>query len=307
MENQKQEALSLVSGRLGKIVWWQLPTPFPDFRREEFEAIFQAAGLSRAVPRKPLPKTSLGRAVATIPSRFARKHFRGNQGEDVYAISVVDPEGENRVRYQQIGWFAAAADGSLGYHIDSASGAEDAFLSVVQEYYRSATIVNSTDLSSALAYAMNGRRRAPLLGAVPLRGNTGGVYYVPNQNADALMRLRDALAEKGVCEITTFDLADYPNDRLQVEQSATESFARRTSEIIADLDGLKERASKAGEWDEKLFKSYQERFSALETAAGFYSELSVGLGERLTQKVQAARQEILTAAMNSIGTFAAAS
>src|SRR5690606_25459471 len=110
---------------------------------------------------------------------------------------------------------------------------------IAQRYAELQEWITVTEVGSVLINALRGRRRDVGLCAVNLRGESGGVYFVPAVNVDRLSALAaamDVLGQAGA--VTVWPVPRGDRTVAQAQQAAASDFGARLAEAQADLDRL---------------------------------------------------------------------
>lgn len=178
---------------IGVVAFWSLR----GFRMDRalFSQELEALGLKGATGTTIQPSAALTIAAHDWCSVAPRKRLLWRVPTGV-ALLEGELEGARRVNVQQLGTVSVNADG-LGLEVkgmaDTPQG--EATRALMQASWESAmTTAGTAEASAALVRCMKGTRRNAMLSAVPLRGDSGGVYFVPQKNVPTYLRVK-ALVE----------------------------------------------------------------------------------------------------------------
>lgn len=232
---------------MGAVVMWALSgvkTP-----RAELRQAMEDIGLGKAVGKDPRPTRLLGKAVDACRSNAKGLLFRrlgrerwaiveevadGEQLGHKHSITLMvtrpDPDKDEWVPEAQM---APEANCDVNYATPDAHGLADRVIAAYEDVRLNAS---TEDLSKMLTAAMVGTAVTPMLGAVSLRENTGGVYFVPGASVAQVLQLK-ALVERlgGGSHLTALTLYGDQANLDEAAHAARASFTVKLNELKGEL------------------------------------------------------------------------
>lgn len=266
-------AAAASGGVIGAITFWSLRGA--RMRRAELRAALEPLQLGMAMPKDPKPQALLRMAIeharkvapGTVFDRVAH-----NTAEIVYAVSArqTDEAAEVAQYQQRTRVRLHRASGALTLE----DPADPVLQTVAQRYAELQEWITVTEVGSVLINALRGRRKDMGLCAVNLRGESGGVYFVPATNVDRLTALAaamDVLGQQGA--LTVWPVPRGDRALAQAQQAAASDFGARLAEARQDLQQLLAEVDVADEGAQGRVLARAAAFQQLRTRVDLYAEL----------------------------------
>lgn len=225
---------------VGAITMWSLSgvrVPRADLR-----AAFETMGLGEAVPRDPSFGALLNRACQSarrgnpniVFDKVAEDHAKV-----VFALSDRSKDASSaRVEYaQRVRIAVNKATGSVLLEDE-----DDATLQRVAALYaEERDFAGTDDLSAILVNCMNGRTHDELLNAVNLRGQAGGVYFVPETKLAKLYALQSWVCGQAHSELTVWEVTGSHAHLAQAARAATHAFSAKLDTLRRDVEAFAQK------------------------------------------------------------------
>lgn len=288
---------------IGAIVFWALRDV--RVRRADMRAAFEAVGLGAAVQRDPSPAACLSRAVQAAkigrPTvRFERVRDDAAIATEALSLVAMDASAET-ASYLQVGRVSvdkttaqiATGRDSMPYMTAEDEKIADRALQAASDAYHEAREWGSTtDLGHALKQAMYGRARSLLLGAVNLRGQSGGVYYVRESKLAAVEELAAWVSLHAYGELTILRLTD--DGAETVGRAARATILDRVAEVTGGLDELVEKIRTSSEDElDRVLEPTLARFDLISQQVDLYADVLGATRDDLVAKANAAKAAIM--------------
>lgn len=199
--DQARTLLGQGAHTVAAMCWWSLDGV--RVRRADLRAELTALGLGKAVQRDPAPHATLARAVRAADARcegVVADRVGGRRWALLASRTETAADGETLVLHDHV-ITLGTQDGELvaaavpGVAVTPAVGAAAAI--IAEEYRERREWMHGSELGATLVRALRGNGRRSLLGALSLRGRTGGVYLVPAGSLPALRALREVVQRAG--------------------------------------------------------------------------------------------------------------
>ena len=236
--SQSLNQAAATTGILGAVAFWTLRGA--RMRRDDLRVALDAIGLGFAMPKDPKTQALLRMAV-----EHAKKAQPGlvfdrvtqTATEIVYAMSeratddvteLAQYQHRTRVRLNR-------TTGALTLEDTQ----DPALLAVAAKYSDLREWISVTEVGTVLINALRGRVKNAGLCAVNLRGDSGGVYFVPAQFVDQLTALAgviDGLGQVGALTVWPVPLGD--RAATQALTAAKTDFGARMTEAAGDAQAL---------------------------------------------------------------------
>lgn len=290
------ESVETIKNRhgIGAVVFWALHDV--RVRRADMRATFEAQGLGAAVQRDPSPSACLTRAVSRAavgrPAvRFERVRDDGAVATEALSVLATDAATETAT-YTQIG--TISVDKQTGAVAFSKNGDDyGALEAAAGEYHEAREWCSTADLGAALKIAMYGRARNLLLGAVNLRGQSGGVYYVRESRMGAVEALAAWIDASGFGKLTILRITEEGSG--QVGNAARSTILERIAEVTSGLDELVEKINGASEDElDRILEPTLARFDLISQQVDLYADVLGLAREELIGKADLAKKAILS-------------
>lgn len=215
---------------LGCIVYWSLR----GFRenREDFRSAMQAMGLEAAVGRPMSASAAMTRALEVWRrGRGWAAHRRLSTG-NVALVCFQEEEGSLRPRHV---WTVSRDGAQIAEGPDHklappemATDMRDGLLAALNEVRAYAS---TADLSEAMTTALQGTRKDPMLASANLRGEAGGVYFVPEAKCAQLDALKNYVESRSASRISRFWITTAADNAEAVQQAVQQTVADELVEL----------------------------------------------------------------------------
>jgi hypothetical protein len=220
---------------VGALAMWSLRDVF--VARDQLRAAFESMGLGDAVPRDPSFSACLTRACERVrkgkPGIVFDKVAETPE-RSVFAVSDrTKDESSATVRYdQRVRIAVAKATGALELE-DQLDGT---LLAVAEAYQDILTYAGTEDLSACLSRAMHGKGTDSLLCATNLRGEAGGVYFVPAEKLATLQTLASWVGEQGESEFSVWQVTGSHQHLAQAARAAKTAFSAKLDTLRREVE-----------------------------------------------------------------------
>jgi hypothetical protein len=220
---------------VGALAMWSLRDVVVE--RSALRAEFERLGLGEAVPRDPSWSACLTRACERVrkgkPGIVFDKVAETVE-RTVYALSDRSKdEASATVSYQQrVRISVSKSDGALLLE----DPLDATLLAVAEAYQEILTYAGTDDLSACLSRAMTGRTHDPLLSAVNLRGEAGGVYFVPAERLATLQALAAWVSSQGASEFSVWEVSGSHQHLAQAARAATAAFSTKLDSLRREVE-----------------------------------------------------------------------
>jgi len=308
--NAQQQIQSVLRGHgqhiVGALAMWSLSGVFVE--RSALRSEFERLGLGEAVPRDPSYAACLGRAC--------ERTRKGKPG--IVFDKVADLEGS--VVYALSDRSKDAASATVSYSqrvrisVEKATGAlllEDpldaTLLAVAEAYQEILTYAGTDDLSACISRAMNGRTHDPLLSAVNLRGEAGGVYFVPAERLATLQALAAWVGSQGESDFSVWEVSGSHQHLAQAAKAATHAFSARLDALRREVEVFAAKTrSEAGSEDAQTQAQLdasiglrRERYEQLAAQVETYADVLGAKRDELLASIGEARDALRLAILGA--------
>jgi len=295
------------AGIIGSVTFWSLRGV--SVRRADLRAELAAIGLGFAMPKDPKPQAVLRTAVESV-RRASNESIVFDRVSDtptevVYASSARRTD-ETTERAEYVHRTRVRVSKATGA-IQLEDSTDDVSRAVEAEYLRLRDWMPTAEFGSILTSIMRGRGKDNGLCGVNLRGEAGGVYFVPALSADRLEAVADLVDRvAGVGSLTVWPVPAGSRTVSQVQAGAREYFLGRVAETKADVADLlaairAEREAGAIAEDAHRVVTRFRTFEALEARASVFGDILGDLRSELAADLDVLRAEIKAALDGAIG------
>lgn len=254
ISNSRENLATVIRGAgqhvVGALAMWSLSNV--RIERAALRSAFEAMGLGEAVPRDPSFGAVLNRACQSAKKGNGNIVFDkvvDDHEKVVYALSDKSTHSAvAQVSYQQR--VRVAVNKSTGSVL--LEDEDDATLQRVAALFsEERDFAGTDDLSAVLSNCMNGRTHDVLLNAVNLRGDAGGVYFVPAEKLSTLQRLQEFVNEQGQSQFTVWEITGSHQHLAQAARAATHAFSARLDTLRREVQAFSDKVrAEAGSEDE---------------------------------------------------------
>lgn len=289
---QQNQDQVLGSGKmLGCITYWSLKGF--KVRRDEFKASLKGMGLDAAYGRDMSPKACLTKALeqfsrgsngeygtkrVKVGGGVALLHYSVNTSGKVEATHMwtvkatgTGIEFERRAQ--------AATDIKLEAQNTMAKKMQDAFDDVV-------AYASTSDLSNVLTAAMAGTRKEPMLSACNLRGEAGGVYFVPQAKYLNFCALRTYIQSNSASVVSRFFISDQADNAAEVSTSVKNTVESELLELRQQVrEFAKECASGTRKAGQKALNARAKRYDDLAAKVDLWADMLGGCADEMRGKI----------------------
>lgn len=291
---------------VGALAMWSLRDVFVD--RVALRAEFERLGLGEAVPRDPSYAACLGRACER--TRKGKPGIVFDKVADlessvVYALSDRSKdEASATVSYsQRVRISVSKSDGALLLEDPS----DATLLAVAEAYQEILAYAGTDDLSACLSRAMNGRTHDPLLSAVNLRGEAGGVYFVPAERLPTLQALAAWVSSQGESEFSVWEVSGSHQHLAQAARAATAAFSTKLDALRREVEVFAAKTrSEAGSEDAQTQAQLdasiglrRERYEQLAAQVETYADVLGAKRDELLRSIGEARDALRLAILGA--------
>lgn len=272
---------------LGCITYWSLrgfSVPRADFKAE-----LATMGLDAAYGRDMSPKAVLTRAVdGWLRGRKDLSVKRLKAG-----VALLRSRVENGKVVTTHVWTASPLpNGTIAWdHIDAAgavSGAATADMRSRLEgcFQEVIDYASTSDLSAALTTAMQGTRKAPMLSACNLRGEAGGVYFVPAASLPTFEKLRGYIMQNSSSDVSRFWISDVQDNAAEVQQNVKQTVESELADLRGKvLEFAKECADGSKDVGLKTINARAKRYDDLSTKVDLWADMLGDLAGEMRTKI----------------------
>jgi hypothetical protein len=293
---------------MGAVVMWSLSgvhAPRAQLR-EDLEAI----GLGAAVPKDPRPERLLGKAVEASRSGARGLVFRRKSKREWAVVEEAEVEGVLEMTHtitlgvekNPADYFATmrpvrGSDGNHTDHPEPSKAAKALADRVVAQYEDAREFATTDDLSIILTQCMGGTTKTPLLGAVSLRQETGGVYFVPGCSVEAVQQLK-AVVERvaPASHVTVLTLYGAQENLEEAAHAARQSFQAKLNELRGELtDFVAEMKAGEKEMTDRHVATRVSRLDTLQERVDMWKGALGDVQDELVEAIGAAKTEVAKA------------
>ncbi len=289
---------------IGAVTFWSLGGT--RVKREAMRVALENVGLGFAMPKNPKPQAVLRMAVDVV-RRSSNEHVVFDRVSDTstmttYAMSVraTDEAAELATYAHKTRVRVSKVDGKIAIE----DPLDPILLRVEQAYLEITNMITTSELGLVLINALRGRRHMPGLSAVNLRGDTGGVYFVPAANVDrldTLAKLVDEIAVEGA--ITVWPIPRGDRTIAQATSAIRSDFVDRIKAAKEDVATLLEEiaADRTTDPEGRRVMARAKSFAGIRARISVYSELLGDMRGTLDDQLgelKAAIEERIGATMN---------
>lgn len=285
---QNHQAAASKGKILGCITYWSLR----GFRvpRETFKSELASMGLSAAYGRDMSPKAVLTRSVDVwmrgqreysvkrLKAGVALLHSSISNGRVVTThvwTATPDPTSGSLI------WEHKDADGNVsGTKSDEMRKRLESCFQEVIDY------ASTSDLSSALTTAMQGTRKAPMLSACNLRGEAGGVYFVPAASLETFERLRDYITANSNSDVARFWISDIADNATEVQQNVRQTVEGELAELRASVLEFASECEQSGkDVGLKTINARAKRYDDLRVKVDLWADMLGDVAKEMRGKI----------------------
>lgn len=273
---------------LGCITYWSL-TKFK-VPRQDFRAALVAMGLGAAYGRDMSPKAVLTRAAEAWLRGHSEYRIKRLKGGIALLHSAVYG---GRVVTTHVWTVTPSSGGALLWDLkDTAMGGATATVmrqNLEAEFQSVIDFATTSDLSSVLTSAMQGTRKDPMLSACNLRGEAGGVYFVPEANLEQFEKLRDYVMQQSMSEIARFWISDVNDNAAEVKSNVRQSVESELAELRQSVrDFAAECKADGREVGLKTINAREKRYEDLRVKVDLWADMLGDVAEEMRSKIAAA-------------------
>jgi hypothetical protein len=299
-----QDVRSVLRGEgshiVGAITMWSLSEV--RVRWDDLRTAFEAIGLGDAVPRRPVAKALIKRACRRASlgrAALVADVVRDDVDQVIVALSSrATDETQAEARYaHQTRIMVSKRDGSI--LLENSEHAAAAEVSAL--YLDSLDYATGEDLATALHHALSGRTHDPMLAGVNLRGDAGGVYFVPETHLARLQALAGFVSEQGSSTMEVWEVTGSDKHLAQAARAVEGAFgvklAKLREDVAAFATKLRSESSdpKAQEALDEAISSRRARYEELAAQVDTYADVLGAKRDGLLSSISEARDALRAA------------
>jgi hypothetical protein len=299
-------ALSTPQGRLiGAVTFWSLTGM--RIRRDNLRSALDGLGFGFAVPKDPKAQKILRMAIEIVsresPTSVVFDRVSDSKSEVVFAMSdrssssvaeVATYQHRTRLRLDKATGFVTLEDWN-----------DPVLVAVVAKYRELLDYPTTSEIGLTLINVLRGRGTSLGLCAVNLRGESGGVYFVPEANVDRLndlANLVDTIGGDGAITVWPIPVGD--RAIAQAVTAATLDFGDRIRVVRADVADLMGSLSSTDELDPdgRRVLARAKAFASISARAEVFGDLLGDLRADLEKDLAALRKVVEDRVGSALGT-----
>lgn len=277
---------------LGCIVYWSL-RGFKE-PRDDFRAAMKAMGLEAAVGRPMSAQAALTRALEVW--RKGRGHVASRRLSTGDVALVCYTEEDGRLTPAHV--LTVSKDGSRivsGPHSAPASVVEDMYDGLVQARNEVRDYASTTDLSEAMTTALQGTRKDPMLASANLRGEAGGVYFVPEAKCDQLDQLKSYIESRSQSRISRFWITTAADNAMAVQRAVQQTVTDELAELRESvLQFAQECRLRNEEPNLKSRNARAKRYEDLASKVDLWADMLGEVAAEMRSKIREAQEALKT-------------
>ena len=301
-----QDVRSVLRGEgshvVGAITMWSLSEV--SVRWDDLRSAFEAIGLGDAVPRRPVPRALIKRAcrrAALGRASLVADVVRDDAEQVIVALSSrATDETQAEARYaHETRIMVSKRDGSILLEDSEHVAASE----VAALYVESLDYACGEDLATALHHALSGRTHDPMLGGVNLRGDAGGVYFVPETNLVRLQALAAFVSAQGYSSMEVWEITGSHRHLAQAARAVEGAFGVKLAKLAEDVSAFaakvraesSSRDAKAEKALDEAIAARRERYEELAAQVDTYADVLGAKRDALLSSISDARNALRAA------------
>lgn len=279
---------------IGAVTFWSLKGV--RVRRDDLRLALAGVGLASAQGRDPKPSAVLRYAIASVQKSnagFVFDRVAESKTEVVFGLTMksADQALEQAVYVHATRLRLDKVTGGVTLEDPS----NPTLNAVLLRYLEFRDYVTTTEMGLILVAAIRGKKTSTGLSGVNLRGETGGVYFVPAgavARLTALAEIVDGIAGEGAMTVWPIPVGD--RTMAQASNAVRSDFQDRLAEAREELDALLQdlRSDETRDPLDRRVLSRVKAFDGLRNRVSVYAEILGDLREGMLGQVQALESEL---------------